>query len=85
VEGKPLEGEFLTNAKIVNTVVNQLGSFASEVTRVAREVGTEGKLGGRAVAWAVRAAAPATPVLLLTGWGAGLAANGATPPTWTAS
>ena len=48
VEGKPLEGEFLTNAKIVNTVVNQLGSFASEVTRVAREVGTEGKLGGQA-------------------------------------
>src|SRR5207248_913110 len=34
--------------KIVNTMVDQLGAFASEVTRVAREVGTEGKLGGQA-------------------------------------
>src|SRR5205085_1682360 len=34
--------------KIVNTMVQQLNSFASEVTRVAREVGTEGKLGGQA-------------------------------------
>src|SRR5262249_36523650 len=36
-------------AKVVNTMVEQLSSFASEVTRVAREVGTEGKLGGQAV------------------------------------
>src|SRR5207249_1649914 len=36
-------------AKLVNTMVDQLNSFASEVTRVAREVGTEGKLGGQAV------------------------------------
>src|SRR5205085_2204367 len=35
-------------AKTVNTMVAQLGSFSSEVTRVAREVGTEGKLGGQA-------------------------------------
>jgi HAMP domain-containing protein/signal transduction histidine kinase/CheY-like chemotaxis protein len=48
VEGRPLSGEFLRTAKTVNTVVDQLGSFASEVTRVAREVGTEGKLGGQA-------------------------------------
>ena len=46
--GPPLKGEFLRTAKIVNTMVEQLGSFASEVTRVAREVGTEGKLGGQA-------------------------------------
>src|SRR5437660_1656039 len=48
IEGRPLEGEFLRTAKTVNTMVNQLGSFAPEVTRVAREVGTEGKLGGQA-------------------------------------
>ena len=48
IEGRPLEGEFLRTAKTVNTMVNQLGAFASEVTRVAREVGTEGKLGGQA-------------------------------------
>src|SRR5438034_1379726 len=48
VEGRPLEGEFLRTAKTVNTMVDQLSSFASEVTRVAREVGTEGKLGGQA-------------------------------------
>jgi len=48
IEGRPLEGEFLHTAKVVNTMVNQLGAFASEVTRVAREVGTEGKLGGQA-------------------------------------
>ena len=46
--GRPLQGEFLRTAKTVNTMVNQLGAFASEVTRVAREVGTEGKLGGQA-------------------------------------
>src|SRR4030088_968536 len=48
IEGRPLEGEFLRTSKTVNTMVNQLGAFASEVTRVAREVGTEGKLGGQA-------------------------------------
>jgi len=48
IEGKPLRGEFLRTGKLVNTMVNQLSSFASEVTRVAREVGTEGKLGGQA-------------------------------------
>jgi HAMP domain-containing protein/CheY-like chemotaxis protein/signal transduction histidine kinase len=48
VEGRPLEGEFLRTARTINTMVDQLGSFASEVTRVAREVGTEGKLGGQA-------------------------------------
>ncbi len=48
VQGRPLAGEFLRTARTVNTMVDQLGSFASEVTRVAREVGTEGKLGGQA-------------------------------------
>ncbi|MBI5827952.1 MAG: HAMP domain-containing protein, partial [Chloroflexi bacterium] len=48
VEGRPLQGEFLRAAKTVNTMVEQLGVFTSEVTRVAREVGTEGKLGGQA-------------------------------------
>ena len=49
LDNRPLKGEFLRTAKTVNTMVDQLGSFASEVTRVAREVGTEGKLGGQAV------------------------------------
>src|SRR5258705_10877306 len=48
VDTRPLKGEFLRTVKIVNSMVDQLGSFASEVTRVAREVGTEGKLGGQA-------------------------------------
>jgi HAMP domain-containing protein/signal transduction histidine kinase/DNA-binding response OmpR family regulator len=47
-EERPLRGEFLRTGKVVNTMVGQLGSFSSEVTRVAREVGTEGKLGGQA-------------------------------------
>src|SRR3977135_1335259 len=46
VHGRPLGGEFLQSATIVNTMIKQLGVFTSEVTRVAREVGTEGKLGG---------------------------------------
>ncbi|WP_447977218.1 HAMP domain-containing protein [Candidatus Nitrospira bockiana] len=46
--GVPIKGEFLRASKIVNVMVDQLNSFASEVTRVAREVGTEGKLGGQA-------------------------------------
>src|SRR5271156_5387330 len=49
IEGGPLKGEFLRTARTINTMVSQLNSFASEVTRVAREVGTEGKLGGQAV------------------------------------
>ncbi|PKB13499.1 signal transduction histidine kinase [Novosphingobium kunmingense] len=48
IDGRGLKGEFLRIGKVVNTMVDQLGSFASEVTRVAREVGTEGKLGGQA-------------------------------------
>src|SRR6266436_1543668 len=47
-DGQRLEGEFLRTAMIVNSMVDQLSSFASEVTRVVREVGTEGKLGGQA-------------------------------------
>ena len=48
IDGRPLKGEFLRTGKTVNRMVTQLGAFASEVTRVAREVGTEGKLGGQA-------------------------------------
>ncbi len=48
IEGRPLMGEFLRIGRTVNAMVDQLSSFASEVTRVAREVGTEGKLGGQA-------------------------------------
>ncbi|HEV2666312.1 MAG TPA: HAMP domain-containing protein, partial [Blastocatellia bacterium] len=48
VDGRRLQGEFLRVVKLVNSMVTQLGSFASEVTRVTREVGTEGKLGGEA-------------------------------------
>ena len=48
VDGRPLEGEFLRSAQLVNKMIDQLSVFASEVTRVAREVGTEGKLGGQA-------------------------------------
>jgi HAMP domain-containing protein/CheY-like chemotaxis protein/signal transduction histidine kinase len=49
VDGRPLEGEFLRSASIVNTMIQQLGIFTAEVTRVAREVGTDGKLGGQAM------------------------------------
>jgi HAMP domain-containing protein len=45
VDGRPLEGEFLHSANIINTMIQQLGVFTGEVTRVAREVGTDGKLG----------------------------------------
>src|SRR5689334_14993047 len=48
VDGRPLQGEFLRAATIVNTMIKQLGVFTSEVTRVAREVGIDGKLGGQA-------------------------------------
>jgi hypothetical protein len=48
IDGRPLEGEFLRTATIVNAMIRQLGVFTSEVTRVAREVGTDGKLGGQA-------------------------------------
>lgn len=48
IDGRPLTGEFLRTAKTINTMVDQLNGFASEVTRVAREVGTQGKLGGQA-------------------------------------
>ena len=47
-DGRALKGEFLRSAKLVNTMIQQLAVFTSEVTRVAREVGTEGKLGGQA-------------------------------------
>jgi HAMP domain-containing protein len=48
IDGQPLKGEYKRLAETINTMVEQLNAFASEVTRVAREVGTEGKLGGQA-------------------------------------
>jgi HAMP domain-containing protein/CheY-like chemotaxis protein/signal transduction histidine kinase len=48
-QGHPLSGEFLRSSRTINTMVERLADFASEVTRVAREVGSEGKLGGQAV------------------------------------
>jgi signal transduction histidine kinase/HAMP domain-containing protein/ActR/RegA family two-component response regulator len=48
IDGRPLLGEFRSIGRTANTMVDQLSSFADEVTRVAREVGTEGKLGGQA-------------------------------------
>jgi HAMP domain-containing protein/CheY-like chemotaxis protein len=48
IEGRQLRGDFLRSARVINTMVDQLNAFASEVTRVAREVGSEGKLGGQA-------------------------------------
>src|SRR5207253_327433 len=48
IEGQPVKGEFLRIGTTVNSMVDQLSSFAAEVTRVAKEVGTEGKLGGQA-------------------------------------
>ena len=47
-EGKPLNEEFYRIGSIVNQIVDKLNSFSSEVTRVAQEVGTEGKLGVQA-------------------------------------
>lgn len=48
VDGRPLKGEFLRSATNVNTMIKQLSVSTSEVTRVARDVGTDGKLGGQA-------------------------------------
>jgi len=48
IEGQPVKGEFSAIGTTVNEMVDQLSSFADEVTRVAREVGTEGRLGGQA-------------------------------------
>ena len=48
IDGQPLRGEYKHLADTINVMVDQLNAFAGEVTRVAREVGTEGKLGGQA-------------------------------------
>ena len=51
-----MRGEILQLKETINVMVDQLNGFAGEVTRVAREVGTEGKLGGQA-----RRRCPASP------------------------
>ncbi|WP_141330269.1 HAMP domain-containing protein [Myxococcus sp. AB025B] len=48
IDGQPVKGEFLRIGTTVNAMLDQLNSFAAEVTRVAREVGSDGKLGGQA-------------------------------------
>jgi HAMP domain-containing protein/signal transduction histidine kinase/CheY-like chemotaxis protein len=48
IEGRPLKGEYLRIGRAVNAMVDQLSSFGAEVSRVAKEVGTDGKLGGQA-------------------------------------
>jgi len=48
IQGRSVKGEFYRIGTTVNAMVDQLSSFAAEVTRVAKEVGTEGKLGGQA-------------------------------------
>jgi CheY-like chemotaxis protein/HAMP domain-containing protein len=48
LDGKQVQGEFLRTATAVNKMLDQLSSFAAEVTRIAREVGTDGRLGGQA-------------------------------------
>src|SRR5207253_1387269 len=56
IEGQPVKGEFLRIGTTVNSMVDQLSSFAAEVARVAKEVGTDGKLGGQATvpqAWGI--------------------------------
>ncbi len=68
VDGRPLQGKFLESATIVNTMIKQLGVFTSEVTRVAREVGTEGKLGGQAQVRGVSGACGRTSPRASTRW-----------------
>ncbi len=48
IQGRPVKGEFARIGTTVNSMLDQLSAFADEVTRVAREVGTDGKLGGQA-------------------------------------
>ncbi|WP_426755334.1 HAMP domain-containing protein [Myxococcus sp. Y35] len=48
IDGQPVKGEFLRIGTTVNAMLDQLNSFAAEVTRVAKEVGSDGKLGGQA-------------------------------------
>ncbi|MDP2810714.1 MAG: hypothetical protein Q8O34_11250, partial [Rhodocyclaceae bacterium] len=55
IDGRPLEGRFLKSAEIINGMVGRLATFAAEVTRVAREVGTDGKLGGQKEAQSLEA------------------------------
>ena len=61
VDGRPLKGEFLRSAMIVNTMIKQLSVFTSEVTRVAREVGTEGRSAARPTCAALPAPGRTSP------------------------
>lgn len=63
-----VKGEILQIKDVINTMVDQLGSFASEVTRVAREVGSEGKLGGQAQVQGVAAYLPRYPGIGPVAW-----------------
>ena len=61
VERRGARGEFLRIGRTVNTMVDQLSSFADEVTRVAREVGTDGRSAGRPTSAASRAPGATSP------------------------
>ena len=76
-----VRGEILELKETINTMVDQLRSFAAEVTRVAREVGTDGKLGGQAQcrAWPARGRISRTTS---TRWHRTSPARSATSPTW---
>ena len=74
-----VKGEILELKNTINTMVDQLNAFAGEVTRVAREVGTEGKLGGQAQVPGVAAPGKISPTTS-TSWPATSPARSATSP-----
>ena len=76
-----VRGEILELKNTINTMVDQLNSFASEVTRVAREVGTEGKLGGQARGARASPAPGRTSPTTSTSMAGNLTARCATSPT----
>ncbi|MEJ7680189.1 MAG: HAMP domain-containing protein [Segetibacter sp.] len=76
-------GEILELKDTINTMVDQLNGFASEVTRVAREVGTDGKLGGQAEGQRASRAPGRTSPTTSTGWPATSPTRSATSPTVT--
>src|SRR4051794_39640476 len=81
IEGQPVKGEFARIGTTVHTMVDQLSSFADEVTRVAREVGTDGKLGGRRRARGAPARGRTSPTRW-TSWPATRRPRPARSPTW---
>ena len=81
VDGRALKGEFLRSAKLVNTMIEQLSVFTSEVTRVAREVGTEGQARRPGAGERAYRACGRTSPNRSTGWPATSRRRCATSPT----